>query len=129
MWQNRKGKRAEKTAGAESGSPQTISNPGENDTMKRVYAYLMQKRYIDRDILSFFAKRGTLYESKEHHNAVFVGVNKTENRSISTRRELIPRERASVSTKKALIPAMDSAMPAQGTACMCLRRRLTFCHF
>ena len=56
--------------------PKQLVVPEKNDTMKRVYAYLMQKRYIDRDILSFFAKRGTLYESKEHHNAVFVGVNK-----------------------------------------------------
>ena len=54
-------------------APKQLVIPEKNDTMKRVYAYLMQKRYIDRDILSFFAKRGTLYESKEHHNAVFVG--------------------------------------------------------
>lgn len=57
-------------------APKQLVIPEKNDTMKRVYAYLMQKRYIDRDILSFFAKRGTLYESKEHHNAVFVGVDK-----------------------------------------------------
>lgn len=50
--------------------------PEKNDSMKRVYAYLMQKRYISREILSFFAKQGTLYESAGHHNAVFVGKDK-----------------------------------------------------
>lgn len=60
----------------EKEEPKQLVIPEKNGTMKRVYAYLMKKRYIDRDILSFFAKRGTLYESKEHHNAVFVGVDK-----------------------------------------------------
>lgn len=49
--------------------------------------------------------------------------------SISTRRGLIPKAGASASMRKALIPAMDLAMPAQETAYMCLRRRLTSCHF
>lgn len=42
--------------------------------MKRVYAYLLQKRHIDREILSYFAKEGTIYESAEHHNIVFAGL-------------------------------------------------------
>lgn len=50
-----------------------LQPPEKNENMKRVYAYLMQKRFISRDVISFFAKQGTLYESKEHHNAVFVG--------------------------------------------------------
>ncbi len=53
--------------------------PEKNDTMKRVYAYLMQKRHISREILSFFARQGTLYESREHHNAVFAGLDKGGN--------------------------------------------------
>lgn len=53
--------------------------PEKNDTMKRVYAYLMQKRHISREALSFFARQGTLYESAGHHNAVFVGVDKEGN--------------------------------------------------
>lgn len=127
--EQRKAKEQEKPEGQkklpepEGEEPKQFTLPEKNDTMKRVYAYLMQKRYIGRDILSFFAKRGTLYESKEHHNAVFVGVEKTENRSTSTRREPIPGERTSASMRKVLIPAMDLAMPGQGTACMCLRRR------
>lgn len=53
--------------------------PEKNDTMKRVYAYLMQKRHISREVLSFFARQGTLYESAGHHNAVFAGVDKDGN--------------------------------------------------
>lgn len=53
--------------------------PEKNDTMKRVYAYLMQKRHISKEVLSFFARQGTLYESAGHHNAVFAGVDKDGN--------------------------------------------------
>ena len=42
--------------------------------MHRVYAYLIKQRFISPDIISHFAKQHTLYEDKEHHNAVFVGV-------------------------------------------------------
>ena len=55
--------------------------PPANRTMRRLYAYLLQQRLIDRDILDAFTKRGMIYESreesrdgtKEYHNAVFVG--------------------------------------------------------
>lgn len=46
--------------------------PAHND-MRRVYAYLMQQRFISRDVLSEFARAGLIYEDAEHHNAVFVG--------------------------------------------------------
>ena len=41
--------------------------------MRRVYAYLMKQRHLDRDIITHFARAGTLYEDAEYHNAVFVG--------------------------------------------------------
>lgn len=47
--------------------------PPANSDMRRVYAYLMQQRFISRDILTAFAKVRLLYEDAEHHNAVFVG--------------------------------------------------------
>lgn len=55
--------------------------PPKNSDMRRVFAYLIRNRYIDRDVVSFFAKQKLLYESceqsadktKEYHNAVFVG--------------------------------------------------------
>ena len=48
--------------------------PEANTNMHRVYAYLIKQRFISPDIISYFAKQHTLYEDKEHHNAVFVGV-------------------------------------------------------
>lgn len=56
--------------------------PKKHSDMRRVYAYLIKQRYIDRDIISFFARNKMLYEScelsrdktKEYHNAVFVGI-------------------------------------------------------
>ncbi len=48
--------------------------PQANTNMHRVYAYLIKQRFIAPDIISYFAKQHTLYEDKEHHNAVFVGV-------------------------------------------------------
>ena len=55
--------------------------PPKNKSMRRVYAYLLQKRCIDREILNAFVRKKLIYEScersrdgtKEYHNAVFVG--------------------------------------------------------
>lgn len=76
------GKRAARPRGEETTEekePKILVPPEKNDTMKRVYAYLMQKRHISREVLSFFARQGILYESAGHHNAVFVGVDKEGN--------------------------------------------------
>jgi hypothetical protein len=56
--------------------------PNAHSDMRRVYAYLVKTRKIDRDVISFFAKGKLLYEScekskdgnKKYHNAVFVGL-------------------------------------------------------
>ncbi len=48
--------------------------PTANENMHRVFAYLIKKRFIASEIISYFAKNRTLYEDKEHHNAVFVGL-------------------------------------------------------
>ena len=54
--------------------PRNFRLPEANENMHRVFAYLIKQRFIAPDIISFFAKNHTLYEDKEHHNAVFVGV-------------------------------------------------------
>lgn len=54
--------------------PKEFRLPIANENMHRVFAYLIKQRFIAPDIISFFAKNHTLYEDKEHHNAVFVGV-------------------------------------------------------
>lgn len=47
--------------------------PPPNDNLRRVAAYLVNRRGIDRDIFYAFVRRGMIYESAQHHNAVFVG--------------------------------------------------------
>ena len=42
-------------------------------TMRRMYAYLMRQRHIDREVISAFVHEKLLYEDK-HHNCVFVGL-------------------------------------------------------
>ena len=48
--------------------------PEANDNMHRVFAYLIKQRFIAPEVITHFARRKLLYEDKEHHNAVFVGV-------------------------------------------------------
>jgi hypothetical protein len=47
--------------------------PPANENMRRVYAYLIKQRCIDRDAIYHFAHRGLIYEDAQYHNAVFVG--------------------------------------------------------
>ena len=48
--------------------------PPRNKDMHRVFAYLIKQRFIDADVISHFAKSGTMYEDKDHHNVVFLGI-------------------------------------------------------
>lgn len=47
--------------------------PKRNDNMRRVYAYLLQQRGLNRDVVNTFAHKQMIYESLPHHNVVFVG--------------------------------------------------------
>ena len=53
--------------------PKQLEIPPANTTMRRVFAYLCQTRGIDPEVVSAFARKGLIYESAGHHNAVFVG--------------------------------------------------------
>jgi hypothetical protein len=44
--------------------------------MRRVYAYLVKHRGIDRDVVAYFAKAELLYEDAKYHNCMFVGTDK-----------------------------------------------------
>ena len=69
------------TVPSEPEKPKEFVLPPASPTMRQLYAYLLQQRFIDRDVLDTFTKRGMIYESceksragtKEYHNAVFVG--------------------------------------------------------
>ena len=56
--------------------PPPFELPPKNDNMRRVYAYLLNKRGLDRDVLYAFVHAGMIYESAEYHNAIFVGHDK-----------------------------------------------------
>jgi hypothetical protein len=47
--------------------------PPKHSDMRRVYAYLIKQRRIDRTVIAHFAKAGSLYEDAEYHNCVFIG--------------------------------------------------------
>ena len=51
--------------------------PKPNGNMRRVFAYLMFQRGIDRDVLYSFVHNKMIYESKKYHNAIFVGYDTT----------------------------------------------------
>ena len=66
----------------ETPEPKAFVLPPASQDMRRAYAYLIQQRFISRDILNAFARKGLIYEScefskdhtKQYHNAVFVGL-------------------------------------------------------
>lgn len=53
--------------------------PAASREMRRMYAYLLKHRFLNRDVVTAFVRAGLIYEScerfngKEYHNAVFVG--------------------------------------------------------
>ena len=51
-----------------------VELPKPNKDMRQVFAYLLKSRFIDRDVIKYFAHEKLLYESEDHHNCVFVGV-------------------------------------------------------
>ncbi len=53
--------------------PKPFVIPEKNENMRRVFAYLLNRRGIDRDVLYAFTHKGMIYESADYHNAVFVG--------------------------------------------------------
>lgn len=56
----------------EEDKPQ-LGIPVASTNMRRVFAYLCQTRGIDPEIVSAFAHAHLIYETAEHHNAMFVG--------------------------------------------------------
>ena len=57
--------------------PREFVLPERNKDMRRVYAYLMKHRHIDKNVISHFARAGTLYEDAKYHNCVFIGRDET----------------------------------------------------
>lgn len=55
-------------------TPKEFIQPPKNDTMKRVYGYLLKQRCIDAKVLNIFTEKGLIYESEKYHNIIFAGV-------------------------------------------------------
>lgn len=58
----------------EESPPKKFELPEANQDMRRVFAYLVKQRGIDRNVVAHFAKAHLLYEDAKYHNAVFVGL-------------------------------------------------------
>ena len=67
------GKREQQYRPPARAAPLPFALPPPNKDNKRVFAYLMS-RGIDPEIINHCIKHGLLYQEKEHHNAVFVGL-------------------------------------------------------
>ena len=46
--------------------PKPFELPPQNENMRRVYAYLLNRRGIDREVLSAFVHKGMIYESADY---------------------------------------------------------------
>ena len=54
--------------------PKEFVMPEAHSDMRRVFAYLVKNRQLDRAVVSHFAREKLLFEDAQYHNAVFVGV-------------------------------------------------------
>ena len=48
--------------------------PPKYSDMNRVYDYLLNTRFLDREIVDYFVSKGLIYEDAKYHNVVFVGL-------------------------------------------------------
>ncbi len=81
-----------------------LTAPERNDSIRKVYAYLLNKRGLDKDVVGAFVKKGLLYESADYHNVVFVGKDKEDKiRHISV------RGTGNTSTYRGNVPSSDPA--------------------
>ena len=50
--------------------------PEANENNRRIFAYLIKRRMLSYATVDFFVRQGLLYESREHHNLVWLGKDK-----------------------------------------------------
>ena len=48
--------------------------PEANGSMRRIYAYLLKERHLDREVIQYFIHNKMLYEDAKYHNVIFVGM-------------------------------------------------------
>ena len=65
------------TAKCEDGTKKSeFKLPEKDSNMKRLFAYLLQTRFLSKDMVKSFVEQKILYQEKEHGNVVFVGTDK-----------------------------------------------------
>ena len=65
------------TAKCEDGTKKSeFKLPEKDSNMKRLFAYLLQTRFLSKDVVKSFVEQKILYQEKEHGNVVFVGTEK-----------------------------------------------------
>lgn len=65
------------TAKCEDGTKKSeFKLPEKDSNMKRLFAYLLQTRFLSKDVVKSFVEQKILYQEKEHGNIVFVGTDK-----------------------------------------------------
>ena len=99
--------------------PKPFVLPPANSNMRRVYAYLVKHRNIDRSVVAHFAREKLLYEDADYHNAVFVGTDEDGVPAMPTSAAPTASAKPSGSMWRAAIPATASTTSAQMGAFMC----------
>ena len=104
--------------------PKPFVLPEKNEDMRRVYAYLLRCRGLNRDVVNVFAQKNMIYESAPYHNAIFVGYDKTECLAMRINAAAVPR-----ALTRAIRTAACRSMPFTGmgkvTASIYLKRPST----
>lgn len=65
-----------RTAGSRTVKRQSFVLPEANENNKRVFAYLIKMRKLSYATVEYFVQQGLMYESREHHNLVWLGKDK-----------------------------------------------------
>ena len=68
------GIRYEPAEGERNSEKKSFELPKVSDSMRRIYAYLLKERYLDREVIQHFIHSKLIYEDAEYHNVVFVGM-------------------------------------------------------
>lgn len=64
------------SAGNKAVDRQAFILPEANENNKRIFAYLIKQRKLSYATVEYFVRQGLMYESREHHNIVWLGKDK-----------------------------------------------------
>ncbi len=53
--------------------PKIIKLPKEDDSMKQTYGYLLKKRFLEKEIVDYYVREGTIKQSFDKKNVMFIG--------------------------------------------------------